>query len=242
MLKPLLVDLVDCPCFLLLQEQEPKNWERGFSGSGMNLAANARGHLFCSHPRIQVWASSHQAQLNTECAFECAQRNVVLKSLEAIQLKYRTDIYITSFKQKKINEGISQYVRDNADENAENPPFHRELGCLCKLVEKFHNYKLHESQQTANSWTFSTKNKMSASAGKTTQQQRNQNMLTLNRGGKWRVVIANPPCRNTKTEPLMVLWSLEEFREELSSHNNETNIYTVRKSFFCKPEMPQWSL
>jgi hypothetical protein len=32
--------------------------------------------------------------------------------------------------------------RDNADENAENPPFHRELGCLCKLVEKFHNYKL----------------------------------------------------------------------------------------------------
>jgi hypothetical protein len=43
---------------------------------------------------------------------------------------------------KEINEGISQYIRDNADENAENPPFHRELGCLCKLVEKFHNYKL----------------------------------------------------------------------------------------------------
>jgi hypothetical protein len=76
---------------------------------------------------------------------------VFLKSLEAIQLKYRTDIYIASFKQKKINEGVSQYVRDNANENAENPPFQRELGCLCKLVEKLHNYKLHKSQQTANS-------------------------------------------------------------------------------------------
>jgi hypothetical protein len=76
---------------------------------------------------------------------------VFLKSLEAIQLKYRTDIYITSFKQKKINEGVSQCIRNNADENAENPPFYRELGCLCKLVEELHNYKLHESQQTANS-------------------------------------------------------------------------------------------
>jgi hypothetical protein len=112
---------------------------------------------------------------------------------------------------------------------------------LCKLVEELHNYKLHESQQTANSWTFSAKNKMSVSAGKTTQQQWHQNMLTLNRGGKWRVLIANPLCRNTKTEPLMVLWSLDS-REELSSHNNKTNIYTVRKSFFCKPEVPQWLL